>query len=78
MPTTSIDIPIRIRKLISEKGLMQKYVAKKAGLTSDELSRILCGRKILKIEHIVPICNALDVTPDDLFGFSPEQHTERK
>lgn len=56
-----------IRQCIAEKGLKQSYVAKKAGFTPQEFNNILCGRKKLNVEYIMPICNALSITANDLF-----------
>lgn len=59
-----------IRKIISEKGLKQSYVAEKAGFTKQEFSNILCGRKAFKTEYVKPICSALNILPNELFGIN--------
>lgn len=59
-----------IKKLINDKGLKHKYVAEQMGLTPQEFSNMLCGRKEFKTEHVVPICKALNITANDLFGLS--------
>ena len=64
------DIIVTIRAIISEKGLKQNYVAEKAGFTPQELNNILCGRKVFKTEYVKPICNALDIMPNELFGIT--------
>lgn len=62
------DIVKNIKSLIANKGLKQVFVAKKTGLTPQELSYILNDkRKLLRVEHIKPIADALGVTPNDLF-----------
>lgn len=48
--------------------MKQCAVAKRAGFTPQEFSNILCEKKVFKTEYIMPICNALDVYPNDLFA----------
>ena len=57
-----------IREIINQKGMKQCAVAKRAGFTPQEFSNILCEKKVFKTEYIMPICNALDVYPNDLFA----------
>ncbi len=66
-----------VREIISQKGMKQCAVAKKAGFTPQEFSNILCGKKVFKTEYIMPICNALGVYPNDLFTQNTSQETER-
>lgn len=56
------------RNIIKEKGLKNKAVAERAGYTEQKFSRILNGQKIIESNDILKIANALDVTPNDLFG----------
>ena len=63
------DIIQNIRTIIKEKGVKQNFVANKAGFTPQEFNNILCSRQLLKTESIVNLCNALDVTPNELFLF---------
>lgn len=59
-----------IRKFISDKGLKQKYVAEKAGFNPQDFSNMLNHRKEFKTAYVVPVCNALSITPNDLFGIT--------
>ena len=67
--STYDDIVQNIRKIIKERGLKQNFVANRAGFTPQEFNNILCSRQLLKTESIVNLCNALDVTPNELFLF---------
>lgn len=62
------DIISIIREIIKDKGYKQCVVAEKAGFSPQDFSNILCGRKVFKVEYVEPICIALEVTPNDLFG----------
>lgn len=57
-----------IKKIIEEKGLKQKYVAKKMGMSESSFSACINEKKIIRPEHIQKICNILEVTPNELIN----------
>ena len=59
-----------VRNAIEAKGLKQCVVAERAGFTPQEFSNILCGRKTFRTEYVAPVCNALGITPNELFGIT--------
>lgn len=61
------DMPRRIAKIISEKGLKQCSVAEKAGLKPNEFYAIISNRRIIKSCEIKPIAKALGVEVNELF-----------
>lgn len=61
------DIISAIKQIISAKGMKQCVVAERAGFSESELSNILNGRKLLRIEHIPRVTSALGIEPNDLF-----------
>lgn len=56
------------KRIIECKGLKQKAVAKRAGLSIQQLSALLNHRKVIKDVDVIALANALDVTPNDLFA----------
>lgn len=57
-----------IKAIISEKGLKQGYVAKKAGFTDKEMSDMLNeNRKLIRAEYLPPLAYALGVSITELF-----------
>ncbi len=64
-----MDVRENIKKIISEKGFLQKAVAERMGLTSNQFSNMIKGRKLIKYTDIMPLCNALGVSPNELFGY---------
>lgn len=56
------------RKIIESRGLKQRAVAQKAGFSAQQFSALLNNRKVIKDVDVIAIANALDVTPNDLFG----------
>ena len=62
------DIVKNIKDIIVAKGLKQAAVAKKANLTEKGLSDMLnCRRKLIRVEHLPAIANALEVDVNELF-----------
>lgn len=56
-----------IVRVIEEKDLKKKAVAKRAGLTGQALSDIIAGRKVIKADMIPQIAAAMDVPITELF-----------
>lgn len=69
----AVSIITRINALIQEKGYKQYIIAEKAGFKDKEFSALLNGRKTFKAEYVNPICYALGVTPNVLFGFEKKE-----
>ena len=61
------------RNIIKAKGLKNKAVAEKAGYSEQKFSRMLNGQKVIESSDILRISNALDVTPNDLFGINKKK-----
>ena len=61
-----------IKVIIAKKGVKNIYVAEKSGFTSQELSDMLNGRKIIKPCDALAIANALEVTMDELYVMDKE------
>ena len=57
-----------IYKVIDEKCLKQSAVARAAGYEPTVFNAMLRGRKRMTSDDVVPICKALGVTPNELFG----------
>lgn len=57
-----------IKQIIRSQGYKQKSIAEKAGFGETEFNNILNGSKTLKADYIMPICSALGITPDTVYG----------
>lgn len=62
-----------ISKIIKEKGLKKVSVAHKAGLSSQELSDMLNGRRLIKACDIYKLAIVLGVTLDDIYNAGKEK-----
>lgn len=61
----------QLRKAISEYKLKQSLIAKESGLTAQEMSDILSGRRLIRVADIVSILNVIKKNGIDanyLFG----------
>ena len=56
-----------IIRVIEEKGLVKKGVAKRAGITAQALSDIIAGRKTIKADMIPNLAAAMGVQITELF-----------
>lgn len=58
---------------MKQHNMCQSAVARAAGIPPKQFNNILRGRKLLRPEHVAPICQALGCTPNDLFGYKKEE-----
>lgn len=56
-----------IRRIIKQKGLVQKAVAARAGFSATQFVAMMHGRKTIKADYIPRIVKALDVSVEELF-----------
>lgn len=54
-------------RVIEEKGLVKKGVAKRAGISAQMLSDIIAGRKVIRADMIPSLAAAVDVPIPELF-----------
>ena len=58
-----------MKAVIAKSGYKSKAVAEKMGIEPRKLSDILNERKVIDEKIISSFCNALDVSPNELFGY---------
>lgn len=56
----------RLASARKSRNMTQEVLAEKTGLTNNFISNIETGRSIPSLETISKLCNALDITPNDL------------
>lgn len=66
----------RIEKLLSEKGITQRDLAKRIGIDETTISRIITGERKPRSEVIANIATALHTTSDYLLGIEETQNEE--
>lgn len=60
-------LPQNIRQLIDERGMKHIAVAKRAGLSGQQLSDMLSSRRLIKISDVQNIAKVLDVPIASLY-----------
>lgn len=60
----------RLKKVLAERGMMQKELAEKIGVNEMAISRYIHGGRIVSVPILVEICKALNVSADYLLGLS--------
>lgn len=74
MIPTYEDIVENIKKIIEKKGMKQSVVANRAGFTAQDFSNMLNKRrKLIRVEHLPTIANALGVEIQELFCLSNKE-----
>lgn len=59
----------KIYEIMAEKHMKQSAVATAAGYSPREFNDLLKGRRKFKADDVIPVCRALDITPNCLFGY---------
>lgn len=54
-------------RIIDEKGLLKKGVAKRAGMTPQALTDVIAGRRVIRADMVPALANALEVGVMELF-----------
>lgn len=60
----------RLKRVLAERGMMQKELAEKIGVNEMAISRYIHGGRIVSVPILVEICKALNVSADYLLGLS--------
>lgn len=58
-----------LQRYMEDRHMNQRQLAKAAGLTETSVSRYLNGTRIPNLETLTDLCDALNVTPNDLTGY---------
>ena len=56
------------RRIIARRGYKDKAIAEKIGVSANQFSSMMNNRKIITADDVMAIANALEVTPNELFG----------
>lgn len=66
----------KIKKILEEKGMSQRKLAQKMGISPSSLNQYVRGRKNVGLKVILNLCKTLDVSSDYLLGL--ETGTKKK
>lgn len=62
----------RLREIIDARGLKQKFIAEKVGISETAISSMLNGNQKIDIDTFFAIANVLQMTPDEIYSFKRE------
>jgi len=65
-----MSIGQRLKTVLHERGMMQKELAEKIGVSEMVISRYIHGGRIISVPILIEICKALNVSADYLLGLS--------
>ena len=74
---TNMDIGQAIRKVRNDKGIKQKFIAEKAGISNEYLSNIESGAKTPTISALNRICDALGISLAYLLLLAVEENIDQ-
>ncbi|MBE5799911.1 MAG: helix-turn-helix transcriptional regulator [Clostridiales bacterium] len=63
-------IGLHVSTFRHQQRLTQEQLTEKAGISKQFLGNIECGKAIPSVQTVLSLCDALDVTPDDLLNHS--------
>lgn len=55
----------RIARYLEEHGIKQRWLAEKLGMTDNQISAILNGKRKMSVDEFARICTAIGKTPND-------------
>jgi len=59
-------IGVRLRDIRLKMGYTQEYISERAGISAQHCSGIECGNAKVSLPALIRLCNALEVTPNDI------------
>ena len=73
MSCVNVDFSIigkHVRTYRRERQMTQEVLAERAGISKQFLSRLELGKGIPSVETLLSLCEALELTPNDLLRYS--------
>ena len=58
-----------VKRIKNDKIMSQAELARVLGISEAAVSRWLNGTGLIKLEYVIPICDALKITPNELFNY---------
>lgn len=71
-------VSTNLRKIMQEKKIQQKEIRLLCQKTAATVSRWLDGTAPIPLKYIMPICQLLEVSPNEVFGYKDNLSNEEK
>jgi transcriptional regulator with XRE-family HTH domain len=62
----------KLREMIDERGLKQKFIAEKIGISETALSQMLNGKQKIDVDTFLAIATVMHMTPDEIYSFKKD------
>ncbi len=62
------NVTNRVKDIIQERGIQQKHICEKTGISQVKLSQCFNGKRNLKTEEFLAICFLLNLSFEDFRG----------
>ena len=72
MKDANVDVRIKLRNIINDRGLNRADVARAAGLSPCQLYSVLDIRRRLEANEFLAICDFIHFTPQDVRGYQDQ------
>lgn len=59
----------KLREMIDERGIKQKFIAEKVGISETALSAMLNGNQRIDVDTFFAIAVVLKMSPDEIMSF---------
>lgn len=59
----------KLKAAIEERGMKQKFIAEKVGISEAALSAMLNGNQKIDVDTFFAIATVLHMTPDEIYAF---------
>lgn len=69
MSLQEIITNVLVKRIKTDKIMSQAELARVLGVSEAAVSRWLNGTGLIKLDYVVPICEALKITPNELFNY---------
>lgn len=70
-------IDVQLRKIMAEKNIHATDLSRQTGITRNALQSLRSGKTtMIRLNTIDQVCNVLNITPNELFGYEDTKNDE--
>lgn len=68
---TQTAVRLRLAEILKERGMMKLELVERSGLNKNTVTHLLHNPAMIRMETIAALCEALNITPGELFIKDP-------
>ena len=73
--TKELTTAEKVKAIILDKGYKQYAIAEKTRWNAKKFNMLLNGSKTFYVDYLPEICEALNMSPDEIFNYVPKRST---